>query len=506
MAQFDWTILQNGCDIRGVAMNGIIGEEVTLSRERVGIIGDAFVRWLWKRCGEKSLRIAIGMDCRITSPDFMEELEYQITKLGCDVLNCGLASTPAMFLSTNNKRIGADGAIMITGSHQTFNRNGLKFFIPNADVSRADISEILLIASINDKTQPSKEKGQTHITNLIASYAAVLREKICADINDRDDYNHPLRGFRIIVDAGNGAGGFYARRVLKPLGADVSDSQFLEPDGRFPNHVPNPEDYESMHSISTAVRYHSADLGLLFDTDVDRVAVVDSNGREIFRNELVALASAIVLSEHPDTTIVTDSITSEGLGYFITRKLNGRHRRFLRGYRNVINEAIRLNANDEECWLAVETSGHSAFRENHFLDDGAYLATKIVIKMAQLRREGRHLSDLISELPIAKESREYRIHITMSDFSRVASEVMAALRLYVAQMPNWEEVNQNYEGLRVMCNSDTEKGWFMLRLSLHEPELPLNVESDIEGGLDNIMKRLKQFFRNISGIEYSDLQ
>ena len=126
--------------------------------------------------------------------------------------------------------------------------------------------------------------------------------------------------------------------------------------------------------------------------------------------------------------------------------------------------------------------------------------------MAQLRREGRHLSDLISELPIAKESREYRIHITMSDFSRVASEVMAALRLYVAQMPNWEEVNQNYEGLRVMCNSDTEKGWFMLRLSLHEPELPLNVESDIEGGLDNIMKRLKQFFRNISGIEYSDLQ
>ena len=116
MAQFDWTILQNGSDIRGVAMNGIIGEEVTLSRERVGAIGDAFVRWLWKRCGEKSLRIAIGMDCRITSPDFMEELEYQITKLGCDVLNCGLASTPAMFLSTNNKRIGADGAIMITGS------------------------------------------------------------------------------------------------------------------------------------------------------------------------------------------------------------------------------------------------------------------------------------------------------------------------------------------------------------------------------------------------------
>jgi phosphomannomutase len=130
--------------------------------------------------------------------------------------------------------------------------------------------------------------------------------------------------------------------VLEPLGAVTRGSQFLEPDGMFPNHIPNPEDKKAMESITKAVLEQKADLGIIFDTDVDRAAAVDSSGRELNRNRLIALMAAIVLAEHPGTTVVTDSVTSDGLTTFIEGKLGGKHHRFKRGYKNVIDEGIRL--------------------------------------------------------------------------------------------------------------------------------------------------------------------
>ena len=133
----------------------------------------------------------------------------------------------------------------------------------------------------------------------------------------------------------------------------------MDPDGSFPNHIPNPENAEAMASIRKAVLENKADLGIIFDTDVDRAGAVDKNGNEINRNPIIALMAAIVLQDHPGTTIVTDSITSDELKVFIEDKLGGRHHRFKRGYRNVINESIRLNEEGEESWLAIETSGHA---------------------------------------------------------------------------------------------------------------------------------------------------
>ena len=124
-------------------------------------------------------------------------------------------------------------------------------------------------------------------------------------------------GLHIVVDAGNGVGGFYADQVLAPLGADVSGSQFLEPDGMFPNHIPNPENKGAIDAASKMVLDSSADLGLIFDTDVDRMGCIGATGQEINRNTLVALAAAIVLEDHPGTTVVTDSLTSDGLRTFI---------------------------------------------------------------------------------------------------------------------------------------------------------------------------------------------
>ncbi len=503
MVGAEWIALQNGADIRGVASEGIIGENVTLTSDKVIALGRGFVQWLWQQKGKRPLRIALGTDCRTTGPHFMIDLEHAITHMGCDVLNCGLTSTPSMLISTKLPEINADGAIMltVTGRHMAFNGNGMMFFVSGNSIEQNQLDEIIQYASEpytnNDKI------GQSHITNLQAVYTIGLRQMILDALESPD--GKPLSGLKIIVDAGNGTGAFYAHRVLRPLGADVSASQFLTPDGRFPNHIPNPENYEAMRSITTAVLYNHADLGILFDSDVDRVAFVDSEGRNINRNELVAMASAIVLEEHPNTAIVTDSTTSTGLSKFITEILNGKHYRYQRGYRNVIKEAKRLNSSGTDCWLGIETSGHAAFKENAFVDDGAYFATKVVIRLAQLKRQNKPLFTLIEKLPVPQESEEYRLPINDNDFNRVAAETLTAMRQYVSHIQGWEETTQNYEGLRVVCSNDNEQGWFIIRQSLHDAVMPINVESDIKGGTQAILKKLRLFFRNIHDIDSTQL-
>ena len=337
------------------------------------------------------------------------------------------------------------------------------------------------------------------------TYAQGLREQIKREVNG-EDYDHPLQGLHIVVDAGNGAGGFYAGEVLEPLGADVSGSQFLEPDGMFPNHIPNPEDKEAMASISQAVVRAKADLGVIFDTDVDRGAAVDSTGQEISRNRLVALASAIALEKAPGGTIVTDSITSDGLKTYIEETLGGRHHRFKRGYKNVINEALRLNKEGTDCPLAIETSGHAAMRENYFLDDGAYLVTKIIIKLAALRKEGKDLKSLLAPLREAVEEREVRLPILAEDFRACGQKLIDSLEAY-AKAQSWQIAPDNREGLRVSFPKGEGEGWFLLRLSVHDPILPLNIESDASGGTEQIKEKLLGFFRSHGeGVDISPLE
>ena len=308
----------------------------------------------------------------------------------------------------------------------------------------------------------------------------------------------PLAGKHIVVDAGNGAGGFFAERVLAPLGADTAGSRYLDPDGRFPNHVPNPELPEAMDSIREAVLESHADFGVIFDTDVDRAGAVLSNGEELNRNRLIALISAILLREHPGTAIVTDSITSTGLAEFIAAH-GGVHRRFRRGYRNVINEALRLNAAGQDCQLAIETSGHAALKENYFLDDGAYLVTRFLMEIAA----GRSLESLLEGLYEPVESREFRLKILAEDFRAAGTAVLDSLAEYAKEQPGWSIAPDNCEGVRVNLDKAHGDGWFLLRLSLHDPILPLNIESGREHGARTIARELAPFLAQQTEIDAS---
>ena len=493
--------LQNGSDIRGVALPLAAQEPVNLTEEAVEQIARAFAVWLAQRTGRPAaeLTIAVGRDSRLSGPSLQRAVLTGLTAMGATAADCGMASTPAMFMATVLPGCGFDGAVMITASHLPQNRNGLKFFTAAGGLESAEIRELLRRAE--EGPQAARLRGRLTAFDILTPYTELLRQRIIAETGGGE---RPLTGLKIAVDAGNGAGGFFATRVLAPLGADISASVFLEPDGSFPNHIPNPENKEAMESLRRAVLAGGCDLGLIFDTDVDRAGAMEADGTPLDRNRLIALAAAIAAEQAPGSTIVTDSVTSDQLTEFIEKKLGCRHHRFKRGYKNVINEAIRLNEAGETCLLAMETSGHGALKENYFLDDGAYLATKIVIRYAQLRRQGRTLADLLEGMREPLEARELRFRLLPEDGKVAGAAVLEALARYAAGQPGWSAAPENYEGLRYAVPA--QKGWFLLRMSLHDPLMPLNIESDCPGGVDEILRELTPFLRGQAVLDTAALE
>lgn len=476
--------LQNGSDIRGIALEGIEGQEVNLTPEAVHDIARAFNAWLKKKLKKDQVKISVGHDSRLSAEILQQAVSDGLVYDGAEVLDCDLASTPSMFMSCIFDEFDADGAIMITASHLPWNRNGLKFFYKGGGLDAKDVAEIIDMAEKQDFSKGTD--GKITKADLMTVYSQHLINIIKEGVK-ADDYDKPLSDLHILVDAGNGAGGFYVDKVLEPLGANTTGSQFLEPDGRFPNHIPNPEDKEAMESISKAVVNNNADLGIIFDTDVDRAGAVDENGKAISRNAIVALASVLAAEGHEGTTVVTDSVTSDELNEFLKKK-GIKHLRFRRGYKNVINKAISLNKNGIDSQLAIETSGHAAFKENHFLDDGAYLATKIIVQAAK-----SSISDLIKDLKSPLEEKEIRMKILEPNYKEYGNQIIEDFKKYVEDIPYITPAKDNYEGIRVNFDKNHGDGWALLRMSLHEPILPINIESKAEGGAQLIWKELQKF-------------
>lgn len=510
--------LQNGSDIRGVALPGVEGENVNLTIDAAKRLTLGFISWLKDKTGKKAedLTISIGHDPRLSGEDLKYAAISAMLSEGVYALDCGLASTPAMFMSTVFEEYKCDGAIMITASHLPFNRNGFKYFDKDGGLNKKDITAIIEIAEKSELPGPAVCLSAE--CDLMETYAAHLRDIIKKGVNAENPaccmaavadctptYERPLAGLKIVVDAGNGAGGFYAYNVLAPLGADVSGSQFLEPDGSFPNHAPNPEDKKAMASISEQVVATGADFGLIFDTDVDRSAAVDENGNEIARNGIVALAAVLASEGHPGTTVVTDSITSDQLAVFLEDSLGLKHLRFKRGYKNVINKAIELNESGIDCQLAIETSGHAALKENFFLDDGAYLATKIVVKAALLAKEGKKISSVIADLEEPAEAREVRFPILAEDFGEYGKSVISAFEETAAGMNGVEIVKPNYEGVRLKFDKENGDGWCLLRMSLHDPIMPLNLESNVSGGVSVIAEKVREILAPFDKLDTTKL-
>ncbi len=496
-----WIELKSGSDVRGTA----VGEGTVLTEEVAAALGAAFVAKLAEEKGKpaQEITVALGRDSRITGPALQQAAANGIARAGAQAVVYGMCTTPAMYMSTITPGFEPDGAIMVTASHHPWNKNGLKFFTSQGGLEGSEIGLLLEKAeSLDLSAMPGN--GSVIEQAFLPVYMNQLADRIRRGLQTREE--NPLDGLHVVVDAGNGAGGFYAT-MLEKLGANTEGSQFLNPDGYFPNHIPNPENADAMRSLCDAVIRAKADLGVIFDADCDRAAIVDGSGKGINRNRLIALISAILLENGKKETIVTDSVTSSGLRDFIVRR-GGEHYRFKRGYRNVIDEAIRLNGEGVSCPLAIETSGHAALKENHFLDDGMYLVTVLIVKAMQLKKEGKGLGEMIADLKEPVESREIRVAIQAADFHSVGQEVIQRVMDTAKKNPEWHIAPDNREGVRISFDLDGKEdaGWFLLRLSVHDPVLPLNVESDVTGGVQIMLRKLYGVIGEMQGIDLSGIR
>ena len=563
----------------GFDMRGVVGPSKDLDGPILTNV-DAF--WVGVGFGESlkqsnSLRsstlnaapitVGIGRDSRESGTELTRWLAGGLEAVGVLAYDVGLCTTPAMYLSCIADHDNDDqnpwpfsGAISVTASHLPSHWNGFKFFTPDkpSNIGEEGIQEIIdfctNIQTGNFVPVASDFQGRSS-KSFLPTYSEFLKRTVrdkfqqsCVGdhLNSafKDDggpsNNYPLKGLKICVNAGNGAGGFLAQ-TLADLGADTSSSLHLNPDGTFPNHIANPEDRIAIECTATAVVKASADLGICLDTDADRVGLVegssvvgdsDGNGsrRLLNRNCLIALVSKVALRSSAGGVIVTDSATSNGLSRFI-ESLGGTHVRYKKGYRFVIEKGRSIDG----CVAAVECSGHGAWKDNGWVDDGCYTAVRLVTELSLMRLKRRNtansasasidsidikqisrLSDLLIGFTEPEESTELRFRVIGGPGSmKVITERAITTLQDIANSPlcnipqdrnqssfSWNVEKINYDGLRInfdftIINGKKEEnndrkltGWCMLRASLHEPILSMQIESDQVGGMREVARIL----------------
>lgn len=486
-----WLKLRSGSEIRG--------PEQLLTDDRAEKIGFAFACWLAERLGRTpdALVLAVGHDLRPSGARIKAALTRGVTAADSDVLDCGLCPAPALFKVVRPDCGSADGAVMVAASVADAGLNGFKFITAEGGLKDSDVDEILLRAA---ETEVPERLVVRHDAEGL--YYEGLRGAAARCLED--DALKPLLGMRVAVDARSSTGQGYVR-FLDALGVDTEGSLYSPEEEA--GVAGDPYDPGNVEAVVRAVKASRADLGVSFSADGSRAAIVDGGGRLISQNRLIALIAAMLLDARPGATIVTDSVTSSGLSAFIA-EWGGIHYRFKRGYRNVIDEAVRLNAEGIDCPLAIETSGHAAFRDNGFLDDGIYLATRVICEALNRKREGQNVFSLIDDLKEPVESVEIRLPAIDAESPAAGQDVVETLLSYTLDNPRWQIAPDSREGVRITFNldGDVNNAWFQLRMSVHDPVMVLNAESDVPGGVHRILGALYALIQDCQSLDLDPLR
>ncbi|NLG23959.1 MAG: phosphomannomutase/phosphoglucomutase [Clostridiales bacterium] len=473
----DWQGLKSGSDILGAAE----GAGAALTVEAAERIGYSFALWLAEREGKPAdqLAISVGRDARPSGAQLASAFIHGLTAADADVIDCGLCAAPAALWLAADGSGAADGAAMVTAGQHPSNLNGLKLLARSGGPTGDDLTAILECAG---RTEPPVRLVTR--ADAMAEYQARLTDMVARRMGTAD---RPLDGAAVAIEA-EGVGSFFAD-LLAGLGARVAS----------PNDLGAP-------SLADAVPAMGADLGVRLGGDCARAALLDEKGAPLSGNRLIALVSAMLLAERPGLTIVTDSVTSSGLSRFIA-EWGGVHYRYKRGYMNVIDEARRLVDEGIDCALAMETGGHAAFRDNAFLDDGVYLAATLLCEALARRRRGERLLSLLDGLREPVERAELRLPLTAPDAKGAAQSVIESVLSHTLDNAAWHLANDNREGVRISFDLDggVDNGWFMIRLSLSGAVMPLTAESDVPGGVRQMLGQLQGVLADCEGLDQSAL-
>lgn len=471
-----WLKLRSGSDIRS--------REDNLTDDICERIGYAFACMLAERLHTTpdKLAIAVGRDARPSGRRIKSALVRGITAADSDVINSGACATPALFSQVvrPSSEHPVQGAVMVTGGDLPLTQNGFKFLTVNGGLNEADVALMLRMAAASEVPERLVARA-----DLMEGYRAFLLKEAARLLED--DALRPLLGLYVAIDDASLGGKFFAQ-LMEDLGADIE----RVPDEKMGEEVPK----------------YGVDLGISFDEDSVRAWIYDAQGHAVDGSRLIALVAAILLEKQPGLTFVTDSVTSTGLSAFIA-EWGGIHYRFKRGYRSVINEAIRLNSEEIDCPLAIETTGHAAFRDNAFLDDGIYLALRIACEALDCKREGKTVFDPLADLSEAVESRTLRLKILDEEDPATSSQELVEIILsHTLDHPEWQMAPDSREGVRITFNLDggVNNAWFQVRMSVHDPIMALNAESDVPSGVKRVLTALYSLIKDTELLDLSPLK
>lgn len=431
-------------DIRGIA-------DTDLTNEVVENIGRAYGTMM-RRKGHR--QVSVGRDVRLTSPRIQEALIRGILSTGIDVVNVGEVPTPVLYYSIT--RLTTDGGVMVTGSHNPIEYNGLKI---NEGLLSLYGEQILELRDLILSDDFEKGKGRQTQENIVPDYKQMLHERIHLD-----------RPYKIVIDAGNGTAGPIAPEVYESMGCDVI-RLFCEPDGNFPNHLPDPTVSEFTEDIRRRVVEVGADLGLAFDGDADRVGVIDERGNAVFADQILALLARDVLKRHRGAEILFDVKCSQMLPEEI-EKHGGRPLMWKTGH-----SLIKKKMKEIGSPLAGEMSGHIFFKDGYFgFDDGIFVSFRLI---QFLSRQEKLLGELIDELPVYVSTPELRIACPEEHKFDVVQALTKSFR------QEYDVID--IDGARVSFGD----GWGLVRVSNTQPLLVMRFEAKTQTRLKEIFEIFK---------------
>lgn len=428
-------------DIRGVVND-------TLTEEIVYAIGRAFGSEA-QQLNEKT--VVIARDGRLSGPTLIQALQQGLIDSGCDVIDIGMVPTPLLYFATH--LLSARSGIMLTGSHNPSDYNGLKMILAGKTLAELDIQK--LYQRIIKKDLITATAGNFQQLHLDDQYI----QRICSDIK-------LSRRLKIIIDAGNGVAGQVAAQLFNALGCEVIEL-FCDIDGTFPNHHPDPSDEENMQDLIRAVEHHHADIGLAFDGDGDRLGVITNRGEVICPDRLLLLFAKDILRRHKGAEIIFDVKCSRHLTAYITQH-GGTPTMWKTGH-----SLIKAKMQETGALLAGEMSGHIFFKERWYgFDDGLYTAARLLeIVSAQYKT----VDDLFNTLPDSINTPELKLAVT--------DERKWALLDLLKKHASFINADINViDGIRV----DYEDGWGLIRASNTTPNLVLRFEADSYASLERI--------------------
>ena len=424
-------------------------------------LGQAFITYLQTKAGaDKNPVVTVGHDARLSSPSLAKAMCEGLQSRGARVIFLGLVTTPISYFSMFQLDNPA-GGIMITGSHNPPEYNGFKVSVGKSTIYGAEIQELYKIMAGGNKGE-SSTKGAYTTFNIFDDYVARYKEEF---------KNMP--DVKVVLDCGNGAAGCIVRRLFEGVGLKPV-ILFEEPDGRFPNHHPDPTVEKNLDALKKAVREHKAAIGIGFDGDADRVGIVDSEGRFVQGDELMVVVSRAILKDKPGAKIIGDVKCSDRL-YDDIKQKGGVPIMWKTGH-----SLIKTKIKEEKAPFGGELSGHVFFADrNYGYDDALYAGLRMVEIVG---RSGKSLSQLLEGFPPAFNTPEIRIDTT-EDKKR---SIVEKLRSIYKQDTADYKVNL-IDGVRISYKD----GWALARASNTQPVLVLRFESTSAEGLKRIQNEIE---------------